>query len=181
MKKRILYIHGFNSAASDKLNFLNSDKFIIDSISLNYNPNIAIEQLESYIKKHDSNVQLIGMSLGGFYAIYLTEKFGLKNTILLNPSVNAHKNLQNAIGENINYKTNELYIFTEENLLSLEAYKVNIINCNNYYCFIGLNDIVVDPNETKRHFNNLYFLECGHRINDELLKKQKNIIENIIK
>lgn len=165
MKKEFIYIHGFNSAASDKMNFLSDKETVVSSLSLNYKPSKAIAQLENYISNCENDLHLIGMSLGGFYAIFLTEKFGLKNTILINPSTNAPENLRRALGENTNYKTNEQYVLTEEHLKQLFAYKIDKINMSNYLCFIGELDDVVSSEVNLSIFENHVLLKnVRHRV-----------------
>lgn len=164
-KKKILYIHGFNSAKSDKMNFLSTDDITVTSLSLSWEPRKAIHQLETYISNCKEKVHLVGMSLGGFYAVYLTEKFNLKNTILVNPSVDANNNLRRAVGTNTNYKTGEKYVFTEQHLTDLSVYKVDNRKNDNYLCFIGENDDVISPEDNQKYFKNHIILkDTGHRV-----------------
>lgn len=48
------------------------------------------------------NITLIGSSLGGFYSIYLAQKYNLK-AILINPSIESHKTLKTYVGEHTNF------------------------------------------------------------------------------
>ena len=77
MKKSeiIIYIHGFGSCGlGNKANLFKtyfSSNFITPSLS--YVPKLAITSLEEIISLY-KNVYLIGSSLGGYYATYLSQK-----------------------------------------------------------------------------------------------------------
>jgi len=92
-----IIIHGFGSAGRGGKAMLFRDYF--KSIgepciapSLSYVPELAIDTLEQLIESYDE-VTLVGSSLGGFYAIYLAEKYGLK-AVLINPAVDSSKTLK---------------------------------------------------------------------------------------
>ncbi len=57
--------------------------------TLTVNADLNIDLLESAIKLYIPfyDISLVGSSLGGFYSIYLSNKFNLK-AILINPAVN---------------------------------------------------------------------------------------------
>lgn len=105
----ILYIHGFNSAASTKMNFLSDEKNTVVSESLSSVPERAAAQITAMIEKYkDSPLLLCGTSLGGFYALHFAEKYKLP-AVLINPSLRANENLKKRIGQQINHKTGEQY------------------------------------------------------------------------
>jgi len=70
--------------------------------SLSYVPELAIKTLEELIESYKEDITLIGSSLGGFYAIYLSQKYSLK-AVLLNPSINPYKTLKNLVGDAPNF------------------------------------------------------------------------------
>ena len=77
----ILFIHGFSShgygGKAKMLRSYFSDKeedFIAPSLS--YVPELAIQTLEELISVCN-DVKLIGSSLGGYYAMYLAEKYSI--------------------------------------------------------------------------------------------------------
>lgn len=61
----------------------------------------------------DDNLLLCGSSLGGYYAMHLSCRFRVKD-ILINPSLRPYDTLARYVGGQINYKTNEEYLFREE-------------------------------------------------------------------
>lgn len=101
----IVYIHGFGSsgvggkATLFKAHFKNN--IILPSLS--YVPNLAIhtlEQLIEILQQKGEKIGLVGSSLGGFYSMYLAQKYQLK-AVLINPAITPYKTL-----EKIGYATN---------------------------------------------------------------------------
>lgn len=66
------------------------------------------------------NVTLVGSSLGGFYATWLTEKKGCRS-VLVNPAITPHEGLRAYLGSQKNLYTGEKYELTEEHLAQLNA------------------------------------------------------------
>ncbi len=96
----IIYIHGFGSAGQGGKANLFREYFKKHNIayiapSLSYIPELVVTTLEELINSY-SSVSLIGSSLGGFYAIYLAEKYRLK-AVLINPAVKSEKTLKKHI------------------------------------------------------------------------------------
>ena len=95
-----IIIHGFGSAGKGGKAMLFRDYF--KSIgkpcmapSLSYVPELAMDTLEQLVHSYD-DVTLVGSSLGGYYAIYLAEKYGLK-AVLINPAVDSSKTLKRVL------------------------------------------------------------------------------------
>jgi uncharacterized protein len=129
--KRIVYLHGFNSSpgskkASQLLEYLTklgkADAF--HAPALPPGPASAMQQIEAkYAASDAADLTLVGSSLGGFYATYLTEKYGFKS-ILVNPAVAAHLSLASCVGPQTNLYTGERYEFTREHIAELQALAV---------------------------------------------------------
>ncbi len=124
----IIYIHGFNSSpASHKANQLRKrlaaagreHEFACPALS--HWPQQALTCLKREIANAGSeNVTLVGSSLGGFYATWLTEHYGCRS-VLVNPAVTPHEGLRAYLGKQKNLYTDEEYEFTEEHLAQLDA------------------------------------------------------------
>jgi uncharacterized protein len=131
----LIYLHGFNSSPdSHKANLLRdylsaqgmADQFLCPSLP--HTPKDAIEQAEKLIRAHQAeNITLIGSSLGGYYAIYLSERFNLKS-VLINPAIRPYLSLESYLGSQENIYTHEKYVFTREHIRQLRD--LHVINVN---------------------------------------------------
>lgn len=145
-----IYIHGFGSAGESgkaklfREYFKSINKPFI-APSLSYVPQLAISTLEELIQSYES-VTLIGSSLGGYYAIYLVEKYGLK-AVLINPAINSTKTLKRAItslGYATNFYDNSSFQWRESHLDMLKKYKIDTIESNKYLLLLQKGDDVLD-------------------------------------
>lgn len=105
----ILFIHGFGSSGfsfkAERMREYYEGREPVLAPSLSYVPTLAIQTLEeiiSYALQHKEQVGIVGSSLGGYYALYLGNKYKLK-TVLVNPAVHAYKRLAVHEGLAINY------------------------------------------------------------------------------
>ena len=119
----IVYIHGFNSSpSSHKSNQLRERLALLGRESefacpaLPYQPREAMALLERELSRLPAGeVTLVGSSLGGFYATYLTEKLGVRS-VLVNPAITPHEGLRAYLGPQKNLYTGDEYELTEEHL-----------------------------------------------------------------
>jgi predicted esterase YcpF (UPF0227 family) len=88
----------------------------------------------------------MGSSLGGFYASYLSNLYGLK-AVLINPAVNAHVSLKKAIPQAINYYDESYFEFKERYILQLQKYAVTPQNQKNLLLMLQKGDEVLDYKE----------------------------------
>lgn len=125
----IIFIHGFGSDGfGSKATLLrqycaqHNIAFIAPSLSTI--PDLAISTLEELIQQWQrvDDVKLIGSSLGGFYAMYLADKYNLP-VVLINPSIAPVFTLGKKIGEGINFHDFSGYEWTEKHVQSLEKYQ----------------------------------------------------------
>lgn len=147
----ILYIHGFGSSGHGGKASLFREYFEEEVIapSLSYVPNLAIDTLEQLIEtllELDEEVGLVGSSLGGYYAIYLANKYDLK-AVLINPAIYPYKTLDK-IGNAMNYYDGSSFEVTKEHMQSLKSLEVeNIENQENFLVLLQTNDEVLDYND----------------------------------
>ena len=127
----IVYIHGFNSSpSSHKSNQLRAqlarlgreNEFVCPALP--HQPREAMALLERELSGASADeVTLVGSSLGGFYATWLTEKLGVRS-VLVNPAITPHEGLREYLGPQKNLYTGEEYLLTEEHLVQLARIQV---------------------------------------------------------
>ena len=151
----LLYIHGFNSSpASFKANVLRerltqlgrADEFLCPALP--HRPAQAMALLENMVQQHDmNNITLIGSSLGGFYATYLVEKYGMR-ALLLNPAIAPQTGLRAYLGPQKNLYTDEAYELTEQHIVELEQLNVpRLSDISRYFLITATGDEVLDYRE----------------------------------
>ncbi len=128
----IVYLHGFNSSpSSHKSNQLRARLGALGRDSefscpaLPHWPQEAMALLEREMACVPAGkITLVGSSLGGFYATYLTEKLGLRS-VLVNPAITPHEGLRSYLGPQKNLYTGDDYVLTEEHLAQLAKLRVD--------------------------------------------------------
>ena len=122
----VLYLHGFLSSpeslkAKQALTYCQQQGIEIDIPALTEGPAATIaalrERLEAGIARTGGAV-LIGSSLGGYYASYLANHYGLR-AALINPAVRPYLLLRDYLGEQRNYHTGAVHEVTEEQMQEL--------------------------------------------------------------
>jgi predicted esterase YcpF (UPF0227 family) len=89
------------------------------------------------------NVGLVGSSLGGYYSIYLANKYNLK-AVLINPAIYPYKTLDK-IGMATNYYDGSSFEVTRNHIESLKSYEVeNIKSQENFLTLLQTEDEVLD-------------------------------------
>ena len=148
----IIYIHGFGSSGKGRKALLFKEYFKSQNIpfispSLSYVPELAIDTLEQLIESYDDEVMLIGSSLGGFYSIYLAEKYELK-AVLINPAVDSPTTLKRRIlplnGMATNYFDNSHYEWTQKHIDMLFNYRIKEVKNGEYLLLLQTGDDVLD-------------------------------------
>lgn len=150
----VIYIHGFGSSGRGGKALLFKEYFKSQNIpfispSLSYVPELAIDTLEHLIESYDDEVTLIGSSLGGFYSIYLAEKYGLK-AVLINPAVDSANTLNRmlTLGDTAkNYYDNSYFNWTKSHVDMLLNYRVDGVQNGKYFLLLQKGDDVLDYNE----------------------------------
>jgi predicted esterase YcpF (UPF0227 family) len=149
----ILYLHGFcSSPASWKARVL-ADALASKGLSdrlfcpfLSPVPNEAIGEAEAIVEGHAGPLAVAGSSLGGFYATWLAEKYGLA-AVLINPAVAAPVSLEKYLGVQTNLHTHERFEFTVEHLAQLRALTVPRVEPSRYLLMVETGDEVLDYRE----------------------------------
>jgi predicted esterase YcpF (UPF0227 family) len=131
----LLYIHGFNSSpqsykasALKRWLAMKRPEQVYETPYLRPYPAEAISQLEAIIRPclaKQETIGLVGSSLGGYYAAWLAETYGLR-AVLVNPSVRPFELLSRYIGENKNYHNDDHYVFEQKHVDELRAFYVPV-------------------------------------------------------
>jgi predicted esterase YcpF (UPF0227 family) len=161
MKKVIINIHGFNSGPGQKaveLSIQFPDSVLIHAPQLSYQPEKAIEHLRTILDLYKGHeVHIVGTSLGGFYAMYLSTVYCDQISYyfyIINPSFTPHLTLTRHNGETVtNYKTQEQFKVTYEFLNELRTiyqamiqnYTAQSINSSSF--FLSTQDELLDFKE----------------------------------
>ena len=149
----IIYIHGFGSSglggkSSQLREYFRERNIPFIAPSLSYVPELAIATLEELISTYE-DVSLIGSSLGGFYTLYLAEKFGLKG-VLINPAMNSANTLKRLItpeGMAYNYYDESHFEWKLSHIEMLKKYTVEEVTDINYFLLLQKGDDVLDYKE----------------------------------
>lgn len=125
----IIYIHGFGGSGEGVKAKIVRDYFKEERVlapSLSYVPELAIQTLTELIRlcKENEEVYLIGSSLGGYYALYLAERFDLK-VVLLNPSIYPYKTLALWTGQARNFYDESSFMWSEKHVEMLKQYEIS--------------------------------------------------------
>ena len=153
---KILYIHGFGSSSFGKKSEIVKEYFGKENViapSLSYIPNLAVDTLEQLITVFPDIRGVIGSSLGGYYGIYLTNKFKIKS-VLINPTIKPYEVLQQAIPQGISYFDNSRYDFKQEYLDYLKNIEVLQPDISQSLVLLQKGDEVLDYREALTVFQN---------------------------
>ena len=146
----IIYIHGFGSSgeatkAQIFRKFFEEKQIRYIAPSLSTIPDLAIKTLSELIESYQENekVYLVGASLGGYYSMYLSDKYDLP-TVLINPAIYPFETLKRALGKGLNYYDNSTYEWNESHLDMLINYEIEDPQMENLFLLLqqggGLSD-----------------------------------------
>jgi len=148
--RMIIYIHGFGShGIGNKANAFRTyfkdkgEAFIAPSLS--YVPNLTMQTLEELIESYD-DVKLIGSSLGGFYALYLAQKYRLK-VVLINPSIYPYITLEKVLGEAPSFYDESHFEWMPSHLDMLKKYETNSVVQEDIMLLLQKGDEILDYKE----------------------------------
>ena len=148
----IIFIHGFGSSGfsfkAEKTRDYFKNREVVLSPSLSYVPYLAINTLEQIIEYAlpKENVYLIGSSLGGFYSMYLSNKYNIK-AVLINPAVNAPIRLGKYEGMATNYYDFSQFEWNRSHVSQLEKLVVEDLKEENFLLMLQKGDEVLDYKE----------------------------------
>jgi len=184
----VIYIHGFGgSGKGTKAQLFRKHynqkgvKFLAPSLS--YVPQLAVSTLEEIITTCNSeDIKLIGSSLGGFYAIYLANKYNLK-AVLINPSTKPNSTLKRILeeGRALNFFDLSYFDFNLNHLYMLKNYVVAKPKEELFLLMLQKDDDVIDYSIAKEEFkNSKQIITTGGGHGFDGIDKYLNDIDNFL-
>lgn len=161
----IIYIHGFAShglgmKASAFKGYFKEKKREYIAPSLSYIPDLAIQTLEELIESYE-DVSLIGSSLGGYYALYLSQKYNLK-AVLINPSIHPYETLKRTLGQMESFYEGSRFEWLDSHLDMLQKYVTEPKDESHIMLLLQKGDETLDYREAlKKLPNALHYVEEG--------------------
>ncbi|MNK30430.1 esterase YqiA [compost metagenome] len=161
----ILYLHGFRSSPESFKARMMADAMAGRGLSADWacpqlpaSPReamalamgIATSRLEGCADPRSLTV--IGSSLGGFYATWIAEQLGCK-AVLLNPAVQAARDLATQVGEHHMYHSDAPFVFLPEYVDELAAIHAPRITLpDRYFLVAATGDEVLDWREMRDRY-----------------------------
>lgn len=139
----LLYIHGFLSSPSsfkaqqvkDYCQKYHSDITYICPQLPPY-PDECAQKLEALMDVVDKPVYIVGSSMGGFWATWLSERYGYK-AVLVNPAVDVMDLMPKYVGIHLkNYHHEETYFLNRQHMDQLQAYVLDDLKQISHYWLI---------------------------------------------
>ncbi len=151
---KVIYIHGFNSSGNaQKSQILRaaiaqySPETEYYSPTLIHNPEQAIGELQAILDGQSNQFRFcfVGSSLGGFFAIYFTNRYLDSKAILINPAIKPWETMHEYYGYYENAATGEKFEVTEKFVSSLKAFGCKTIkNPERFLLLLQTDDEVID-------------------------------------
>jgi len=156
----ILYLHGFNSSPQSEKAEITKQYIEKHHNNVNFHcpqlmssPNAVIEQLERILQVNSPyKWGIIGSSLGGYFATYLSEKYSVK-AVLINPAVKPFELLVDYLGEQTNPYTQEVYQVSKRHMHELKALYEEKISKKNYMVMVQTGDEVLDYHQAAQRYH----------------------------
>lgn len=150
----LIYLHGFNSSPqSHKAQLLGryleqrgqGGRYACPALP--HQPERALKVIETALAKASKGpVTLVGSSLGGYYATWFAEKYGLK-AVLINPAIRPDRDLRAFLGVQQNLHSGEKYELTEAHLAQWAGLVVTEITPERYLLLVETGDELLDYRE----------------------------------
>ena len=179
---KYIYIHGFGGSGLGVKASLFREHFgdTIICPSLSYVPALAIDTLKQLIEQmiDHTTVTLIGSSLGGYYAMYLAEHYGIK-AVLINPSCEPYETLEKVFGSAYNYHDGSHFEWLGQHTRALREYEVQTVTPQQYLVLLQTNDELLDYSVAQRKFDDAtVIVEEGGNHSYENIESKFEIIES---
>jgi predicted esterase YcpF (UPF0227 family) len=160
-KAYLLYLHGFLSSpqskkAQETVEFCENfnDRLEIYLPLMGSGPAETIKQLENLIQSLESKeLILMGSSLGGYYATYLSEKYNCP-AALINPAVRPFELWESHLGEHKNFYSDDIHLVTHQHIEELRDLEVKkLSNPDNFLILVQTDDETLDYRDAVQKFS----------------------------
>jgi predicted esterase YcpF (UPF0227 family) len=193
-KINVLVIHGFNSGPGSKSETL-KNHFPYANVytpQLNNKPIDDINILQEFLDKN-TNVHVVGTSLGGFYGLYLALTNQGRDDIsfyVINPSYTPYNNFKSKINQSFRNHKNDLISIVDEKFINELKEFQNKVHYEfkilpNVYFYFGDKDDVINHDILKSEIfkfkapHNIFESNQDHR-HEDISKIIKQIKENTV-
>lgn len=149
----LLYIHGFLSSPhsykaqqTQKWLAYHKPDWLFECPFLSSKPSEALPELDAIVSnREDDDWYVIGSSLGGFWASYITEHYGFKS-VLINPAVKPCERFASLVGEPLkHYHTQQEYILDAQDIEVLRSADSDVLkNTDLYWLLVQTEDETLD-------------------------------------
>jgi predicted esterase YcpF (UPF0227 family) len=156
----IIYIHGFGGSGAGSKAKIFKELFKAENRdfiapSLSYIPELAISTLKELIESYRGDIYLIGSSLGGYYATYLSKLPKVKRVVLLNPSTQPEKSLKRFLGLGVTFYDESRFEWNVNHIESLKRFKVNSFDRDKFLVVLQSDDELIDYRVAKEMFKDV--------------------------
>lgn len=151
---KIVYLHGFNSSGNaTKSQILRAavEKYAPEleyySPTMIHHPENAMNELQTYLdeQSHHYRFCFVGSSLGGFFAIYLANRYLDSKAVLINPAITPWESMHSYYGQYENQATGEKFEVTEAFVSSLKNFGCEEIRSpGDFLLLLQTDDDVID-------------------------------------
>ena len=157
----LLYLHGFLSSPQSKKALQTiayceqiglEDRICVPQMRCG--PAETITELRKIVEAHkDQSVMLMGSSLGGYYATYLANEYGLP-AALINPAVRPFESWETHLGEHRNYYSDEIHVVTRAHIGELRELDIPVLAVpQNFLVFLQAGDEILDYRQARDKFS----------------------------
>jgi len=180
---KILYLHGLGSSGqSSTVQGLKAAG--LEVVAPDYKPQHfteSLQQLAALVEAEQPDI-LVGTSMGGYYALKLNERYGLK-TLVVNACFDPATLLRHYLqAPAMDYVTNQPILFDQTMLDAFEAVMITGNTCVQPRAIVGTRDDVIDPSAQRQFCRQQgiewHDVDWGHRVEDIPLLIQQ--IERVI-
>jgi predicted esterase YcpF (UPF0227 family) len=169
----IIYLHGFRSSPQSvkARQFAQAIAALPAAVrprfevpALPPDPPAAVALVAGLIERKgdpETNVTLVGSSLGGYYATHLAEAHGVR-AALINPAIRPYDDLAAYVGWQRNLYTGEAFEVTPAHFVALRTLKVaRITRPDRYFLLLRSGDEVLEWREAATFYGGAWQYVCG--------------------